>query len=191
MRVDAMAICTLIARFPMFLPPVPNLAWLVFWLRDVFCGIPSCVEQNKYIVQTREFKACNAPKGFELLVQPPSKFLPALSEVDEDESRHRFDYWCSFLCCCPVLMGMLCEFICVCAKITTQNSDMRIGKVERAPTSGSLTDKTLYSRLSGKTDCRRFSWMFPMYQICRLCCSCGILQRLGHHQGWGFFFRGI
>ena len=48
----------------------------------------------------------------ELIIQPPTRVLPALSEeIDREESSHRFDYWFSFLVCGPLVMACLCEMI--------------------------------------------------------------------------------
>ena len=48
----------------------------------------------------------------ELIIQPPTRVLPALSgEIDHEESSHRFDYWFSFLVCGPPVMACSCEMI--------------------------------------------------------------------------------
>lgn len=98
------------------LPRVPNVACLIPWLKDIFCDeVPVCVEDIKSFAQTGQFKqfqTCEteSPKGLLTLLNPP-RVLPALSEVDAHESRHRFDYWLSFLVWGPILMSILCELI--------------------------------------------------------------------------------
>ena len=76
-----------------WLPPVPNL--------NVFQWV------------SLPFRYLSGSSALpELIIQPPTRVLPALSgEIDREESSHRFDYWFSFLLCGPPVMACLCEMI--------------------------------------------------------------------------------
>eukprot|EP00438_Fugacium_kawagutii_P000581 Skav211995 [mRNA] locus=scaffold2069:129664:131544:- [translate_table: standard] len=98
-----------------------------------------------------------------------------MSEVDAEESRHRFDYWLSFLCCCPIAMGILCEIVRICVISRMPNSDYRT--VSRIPTESetesgteseteSGTVRTALSRtLQSKAQNHRFCAAFILYHI--------------------------
>lgn len=78
-----------------WLPPVPNLN-IFRWVSWPF----------------RYLSGSGSSALPELIIQPPTRVLPALSgEIDREESSHRFDYWFSFLVCGPPVMACLCEMI--------------------------------------------------------------------------------